>query len=175
MRGREQARVVDGVTVLVRRSSRRRKTVSAYREHGRTVVAIPGRFSRAEEEAWVRRMLARLAAGDRRRCPDEDALTRRARELAERYLDERAVPTSVTWVDNQGSRWGSCTPDSGTIRISDRVQGMPGWVLDYVLLHELAHLIEAGHDENFWALLERYPKTERARGFLLGVTHTEEN
>ncbi|UFU04590.1 M48 family metallopeptidase [Ruania suaedae] len=160
--------------MLVRRSSRRRKTVSAFREGGRTVVAIPGRFSRAEEEAWVRRMLERLAAGDRRRSPDAEALTARARDLVERYLDPRAHPASVAWVGNQGSRWGSCSPDSASIRISERVRGMPGWVLDYVLLHELAHLIEPGHDEKFWALLERYPLTERARGFLLGVTHAED-
>ncbi|WP_217632342.1 M48 family metallopeptidase [Ruania alba] len=170
----EAAREVDGETVVVRRSARRRKTVSAFREDGCTVVSIPSRFSRAEEEHWVRRMLARLAASEGRRCPDADALTARAQELAARYLDERAAPTTVTWVSNQGSRWGSCTPASGTIRISDRVQGMPGWVLDYVLLHELAHLIEPGHDENFWALVKRYPQTERARGFLLGVIHADQ-
>ncbi|UFU08425.1 M48 family metallopeptidase [Ruania halotolerans] len=164
---------MDGETVVVRRSARRRKTVSAFREDGCTVVAIPSRFSRAEEDRWVRRMLARLAASERRRRPDADVLTTRAQDLAERYLDGRATPHAVTWVSNQGLRWGSCTPASGTIRISDRVQGMPGWVLDYVLLHELAHLIEPGHDEAFWALLQRYPQTERARGFLLGVTYAE--
>ena len=72
---------------------------------------------------------------------------------------------------DQNTRWGSCTPARGTVRISDRVQGMPGWVIDYVLLHELAHLIEPGHGEDFWALLAAYPHTERARGFLLGVSH----
>lgn len=45
---------------------------------------------------------------------------------------------------------------------------MPGWVLDYVLLHELAHTLHAGHGPQFWALLEAYPRTERARGFLEG-------
>lgn len=162
---------VDGQQVVVRRSSRRHKTVSAYREAGRTVVVIPSGFTRAEEEHWIRRMLARLAATDRRRRPTGEELTARAGDLARRYLDERAVPTSVRWVDNQEERWGSCTPSSGSVRISDRVQGMPLWVIDYVLLHELAHLIEPGHGKEYWDLLANYPHTERARGFLLGVTH----
>lgn len=162
---------VDGQQVVVRRSARRHKTVSAYRESGRTVVAIPSGFTPAEEERWIRRMLARLAATERRRCPSEAELTERAVELARRYLGERAVPVSVHWARNQEERWGSCTPSRGTVRISERVQGMPLWVIDYVLLHELAHLIVPGHGEEYWALLANYPHTERARGFLLGVTH----
>jgi predicted metal-dependent hydrolase len=74
----------------------------------------------------------------------------------------------VRWSTNQGRRWGSCTPSDATIRISDRVRGMPRWVLDYVLLHELAHLVEPGHGAEFWKLLEAYPRTERARGWLDG-------
>lgn len=168
---RDSARQVNGERVVVRRSGRRRKTVSAYRESGRTIVAIPSAFTRAEEDTWVRRMLARLADSDRRRSPNPEALTRRADLLARQYLDERAVPDSIRWTSNQETRWGSCTPGRRTVRISDRVRGMPEWVIDYVLLHELAHLIVPGHGEDFWALLATYPHTERARGFLLGVSH----
>jgi predicted metal-dependent hydrolase len=77
----------------------------------------------------------------------------------------------VRWSTEQGKRWGSCSLDDASIRISSRVQGMPTWVLDYVLLHELAHLLHAGHGPQFWALVEVYPKAERARGFLAGVAH----
>ena len=156
--------------VEVRRSRRRRRTVSAYRDGGRTVVLIPARFTRAEEEQWVAAMVRRLAAQDRRRRPGDAALADRARELSGRYLGGQARPTSVAWVDNQKARWGSCTPADGTIRISSRVRGMPGWVLDYVLLHELAHLVEPRHGASFWALLASYPRTERARGYLEGVS-----
>lgn len=155
--------------VEVRRSARRRRTVSAYREGGRTVVLIPGRFTAAEEQHWVGAMLARLEATDRRRKPTDRELGERAAELSRRYLGGAAVAKSIDWADNQRSRWGSCTPADGSIRISTRLQGMPGWVLDYVVLHELAHLLQAGHDEQFWRLLEGYPRTERARGFLEGI------
>lgn len=137
-------------------------------------MAIPARFTSAQEREWVRRMVARLADAERRRRPSDEELAVRAAELSSRYLDGRAGPTSVSWSGNQGRRWGSCTLGDGTIRISTRVRGMPRWVIDYVLLHELAHLLHAGHGPEFWAVLERYPRTGRARGFLEGVTFSEE-
>jgi hypothetical protein len=158
--------------VEVRRSRRRRRTVSAYREEGRTVVLIPATFTRRQEQEWVATMVARLERQDGRRRPSDAALARRASELSQRYLNGRARPKSVAWVDNQTSRWGSCTPLDGTIRISSRLRGMPSWVLDYVLLHELAHLLQPRHGPQFWALLQGYPRTERARGFLEGVAAT---
>ncbi|MDO3702373.1 M48 family metallopeptidase [Micromonospora sp. C28SCA-DRY-2] len=158
--------------VEVRRSQRRRRTVSAYRDGERVVVLIPDQFSRAEESEWVDRMLARLAAREGRLARSDDELLVRATRLIKLYLPEhgaQAVPASVRWVTNQNGRWGSCTPADGTIRLSHRVQDMPDWVIDYVLLHELAHLIVPSHNARFWALVGRYPKTERARGYLEGV------
>ena len=161
-------------TVEVRRSARRVRTVTAFREGGRLVVAIPARFTAVQEREWVARMVARVAAKDARRRPSDDALAQRASELSERYLGGRARPTSVTWSTRQGGRWGSCTPTEGTIRISSRVRGMPAWVLDYVLVHELVHLLVPGHGPEFWAFVDRYPKSDRARGFLEGVSYTQQ-
>jgi predicted metal-dependent hydrolase len=154
--------------VDVRRSRRRLRTVTAYREGDRTVVLIPARFTAAQEQEWVRRMLARLSAQDRRRRPGDADLAARAVELSRRYLGGLAQPATVAWAGNQNSRWGSCTPADRSIRLSTRLQGMPGWVIDYVLVHELAHLVVQGHGPRFWRLLEAYPRTERARGFLEG-------
>ena len=155
--------------VEVRRSRRRTRTVTAFREGGRLVVAIPDRFTRVQEREWVRRMVARVESAEQRRRPSDERLAARAAELSRRYLGGQARPTSVAWSTRQGRRWGSCTVAEGSIRISTRLQGMPGWVLDYVLLHELAHLLCAGHGPEFWALLGGYPRTERARGFLEGI------
>lgn len=157
-----------GDAVEVRRSARRRRTVSAYRQGDRTVVLIPAQMSAREEERWVKAMLARLDSRERRSRPGEAELASRARELSVKYLGGRAVPVSVRWVSNQGARWGSCTPVDASIRLSDRLRGMPDFVIDYVLLHELAHLIEPNHGAGFWRLLQDFPKLERARGFLDG-------
>ncbi|HET9858468.1 MAG TPA: M48 family metallopeptidase [Nocardioidaceae bacterium] len=155
--------------VEVRRSRKRRRTVAAYREDDKVIVMIPARLSVAEEREWVATMVERLEKSEKRRRPSDAGLQRRATELSERYLDGRARPRTVRWVDNQNSRWGSCTPSDKSIRLSRRLQGMPAWVIDYVLVHELAHLLEVGHTPVFWQWVDRYPKAERAKGFLEGV------
>ncbi len=159
-----------GPDVEVRRSARRRRTVSAYRDGERVVVLIPARFSAAEEQEWVAKMVARVVGSQTRRRGGDAALARRARELSERYLDGLARPINVRWVAAMRTRWASCTPTDRTIRLSRALQDMPVWVQDYVLLHELAHLLESGHGPRFWRLVERYPRTERARGYLDGVS-----
>lgn len=133
-------------------------------------MAIPARFTRVQEREWVRRMVTRLETQEQRRRPSDERLAARATELSRQYLGGQARPSSVAWSSRQGKRWGSCSIADGAIRISTRVRGMPGWVLDYVLLHELAHLLCAGHGPEFWALLGGYPRTERARGFLDGFS-----
>jgi predicted metal-dependent hydrolase len=158
--------------IEIRRSNRRRRTVSAYREGDRTIVLVPARLSLREEQEWVALMLERLAASERRRRPGDEDLAQRARSLSDRFLGGNARPASVRWVTNQGARWGSCTPQDRTIRLSSRLQGMPPWVVDYVLVHELAHLLVPGHGEDFWALVVKFPKAERARGYLEGVAAT---
>lgn len=164
--------VVDGVQVEVRRSARRRRTVSAYQQQGQLVVLVPARMSRSDEQQWVRTMVRRVAASERRRPRSDRDLLRRAGELSQLYLGGAARPTSVRWVTNQRARWGSCTPAEGSVRLSHLLRDMPAWVRDYVLLHELAHLIEAGHGPAFWSLLDGYPRLERARGYLEGVAAT---
>jgi predicted metal-dependent hydrolase len=171
-------RTADGAPVEVRRSARRRRTVAAFWEDGTAVVAIPAHFSGAQEREWVHRMLEKLRtqgtrgpkAAGRRRTANDAGLAAHAAELSARYLGGRAVPASVRWVTNQNSRWGSATPSEGTIRLSHKLQQMPQWVIDYVLLHELAHLLVAAHNAAFWRLLAAYPETERAKAFLEGVS-----
>jgi predicted metal-dependent hydrolase len=160
--------------VEVRRSDRRRRMVSARREGDTVVVFIPGWMSDSEESRWVDEMVRRLERSEaRRRSPartGDDALGRKAAELSRRYLESRAVPTSVRWVPTMRTRWASCTPADATIRISERLRDVPAWVLDYVLVHELTHLLEPGHDERFWAWVHRYPRAERAIGYLEGLS-----
>jgi hypothetical protein len=170
--GQPQARspAVSPARVEVRRSKRRRRTVSAYREGEAIVVLIPASLSRREEAEWVETMIARVERAEARRRPSDDDLMRRATALSRAWLEGRPAPATVRWVDNQRSRWGSCTPVDRSIRLSSRLRDMPGWVVDYVLVHELAHLIEAGHNDTFWAWVHRYPDAERAKAWLEGYS-----
>ncbi|MBO0839231.1 MAG: M48 family metallopeptidase [Sciscionella sp.] len=160
--------------VEVRRSRRRSRTVSAYRDGETVVVLLPARMSRAEEKHWVAEMLARLERSEtRRRSPavrSDDALMARCAQLSAKYLHDKALPSTVRWVQPMRTRWASATPAEGSIRVSKQLQQMPSWVLDYVLVHELAHLIVAGHGADFWALVHAYPKTDRAIGYLEGFS-----
>jgi predicted metal-dependent hydrolase len=149
--------------------------VSAYRDGERIVVLIPARFTRAEERDWVDQMVRRVTEREARhqaRGPrkGDSALAERCAVLNRTYLDGQARPDSVRWVETMRTRWASCTPSDRTIRVSSRLRQVPPWVLDYVLVHELAHLRVAGHGPQFWALVERYPRTERARGYLDGLS-----
>lgn len=153
--------------IEVRRSARRRKTVSAEVVGGALVVSVPERMSRAEEQQWVTSMAARMSERQRRdRLNSNDALARCAAELADRYVDG-VRPAEISWVTTQRSRWGSCSVEDRSIRLSLALVDYPTWVRDYVIVHELAHLVVPDHSEEFWALVNRYPRTERARGFLL--------
>lgn len=156
--------------VDIRRSKRRKRTVSAYRDGERVVVLMPDRLTAAEEARWVETMLRRLERQRSRSRVSDEKLLARARELACRHLPEAPEPVSVRWVGNQNRRWGSCTPGDRSIRLSTRLQTMPQWVVDYVIVHELAHLLEPSHSARFWKLVHRYPKSERAEGYLEGVS-----
>ena len=148
--------------VEVIRSTKRKRTVAA-RLVGETLqVRIPATMSRADECRYVQKLAEQMARSHR---SDQVDVAARAAGLARRY--ELPQPRSVRWSSAQESRWGSCTPDNGDIRVSDRLAQFPPWVLDYVLVHELAHLVEANHSAAFWQVVARYPKAERARGYLM--------
>jgi predicted metal-dependent hydrolase len=143
--------------VEVVRSSKRRKSVSARIVDGRIVVRMPQWMSKAQEAEYVTSLVAKL---ERQNTAQTIDLPR---------------PESIRWVANQQQRWGSCTPSTSEIRISDRIAGFPDWVVDAVIVHELAHLVHLHHTDKFWALANRYPKTERAYGFLIAKHLTDDD
>jgi predicted metal-dependent hydrolase len=153
--------------VEVRRSSRRRKTISAEIVGDALVVSVPERMSKADEDRWVATMARRMSERRRRdRLNESGALAERAAQLGDRYLGGLRA-RDVGWVGEQKSRWGWCSPQDGCVRLSLVLADYPAWVRDYVLVHELAHLVVAEHSRRFWELVNRYPLTERARGFLI--------
>jgi predicted metal-dependent hydrolase len=158
------------VEVKVLRSRRRKKTVEARLESGVLVVRAPAAISDAELNPIIEKLKAKVEKRKRRRQFQSDtSLEARARELNRRYFDGTLTWGSIRYVTNQNMRFGSCSPSQGTIRISHRVAAMPAWVRDYIIVHELAHLVEPNHSRAFWDVVNRYPKTERARGYLIAI------
>lgn len=166
--------------VVVRRSARRRSTVNARREGDTVIVSVPASMTRVQEAHWVEKMLERLERQEQRRRPGrkagDDDLAARADRLARAHLDAVGPggrwprPVSVRWTRPMRTRWASCTPADATIRMSERLREVPGWVLDHVLVHELVHLRESNHGPDFRALEARYPRSERAIGYLEGLS-----
>jgi predicted metal-dependent hydrolase len=150
-------------------SARRRKTVQATIVDGVIRVQAPARISKKELDSTVATLAERL---ERRHLADAVDLDERARRLARRF--KLPQPESVQWAE-QRSRWGSCTPSTGSIRLSSRLAAWPPWVLDYVIVHELAHLVEFNHSPAFHALVDQYPLAERARGFLIAKSSGEQD
>lgn len=150
------------IPIEIIRSKRRKRTVQAAMADGRLEVRVPEGLDPAEEARIVEQVVGRAR---RKLTSAHIDLADRARRLARRY--DLPQPESVEWSARQTKRWGSCTPDNGRLRISDRLASMPGWVLDSVLVHELAHLVVADHGPQFQMLVERYELTERATGYLM--------
>lgn len=151
------------------RSKKRKRTVSAREVEGRFVVRAPAKMSEAELQPIIEKLQKRWQKRKTKDQLDDKVLQRRAQELNRQYFEGKLKWKSIKWVTNQNGRFGSCTPANQTIRISHRLATMPAFVRDYVIVHELAHLVEANHGPKFWELVYSYPKTERARGYLMAI------
>lgn len=160
---------ITAMEVKIVRSKKRKKTVSAREVNGQFIIQAPAAMSDIDLQPIIEKLQKRWQNRRAKTRLDNAALQRRAQELNRQYFNGELKWKTVKWVTNQEKRFGSCTPANGTIRLSSRLATMPVFVRDYVLVHELAHLVEANHGPEFWKLVYRYPRTERARGYLMAV------
>ncbi|OAV59495.1 M48 metallopeptidase family protein [Enteractinococcus helveticum] len=166
---------IDGEPIRLIASSRRRKTISASVRDGMIQLSVPMNMRDAEIVSSARSLIAKIKARQRRsnRFQSNPELFERAVHLARVWLKAEVRPTSVVWSDRQTTLWGSCTATTGAIRISTMLRGMPQWVIDGVLVHELAHLKYAGHGQEFQDFTRRYPRMAEADAFLDGVAFAQ--
>ena len=162
VQGGRQSIEPESFRVDVIRSAKRIKTVSARIVEGVIRVRVPAWMSSEEQDRAVEQIVGRI---EKRMLCTHIALESRAHELAARF--DLPEPRSIEWSHRQRIRLGSCTVGSGDIRISSRLTKVPPWVLDHVIVHELAHLVEPNHSPAFHALVNRNPEAERAEGYLL--------
>ena len=159
--------------IIVIRSTRRKKNISAYRQGGRIVVSIPARMSKADERAMVPEMVAKIRAQEAAATMSEEKLASKVDQLLSELAPEISLrPSSINW-RGMRERWGSCTGTDRTIRISDRLKGAPDYVLDYVLFHEAIHLQFFDHGPEFKAILSRFPLEDQAEAYLSGYEAAE--
>jgi predicted metal-dependent hydrolase len=160
---------MDYRNVKVIRSERRKKTIQTKYVNGKLWIYIPSGMTEVEEKKWIDRMITKSVRRQQKQKLNSDGLLlKRAQKLNKLYFDGE-LDFDIKYVTNQNSRFGSCTPENMVVRISDRIANMPRWVRDYVIIHELAHLIYPNHSKEFWGKVNQYKYTERAKGYLIAL------
>lgn len=164
--------------IEIRRSARRRKTISGRIENDRIIVMVPAHLTPQAEERAVASIVEKLRKQHRRklaqRTMNTTELGHYVSKLDHRYCQGKARPAVVEWSRDVATRWGSCHYRTRTIQLHPALATMPRYVLDYVIVHELCHLtVPGGHTDAFWEAVSAYPKVERARGYLDAASRYE--
>lgn len=178
---RRSALEAGGYAVSVtRRVGQKRICMRVKPPDGRIEISAPAQvdddairqFVRAHA-AWIDEKRS-LAASRVSRPASEDELARwkaavRARVpvLIRRWSPVMGVSVSRVVYRNMVSRWGSCNPATGRICINVQLAAHPDACLEYVVVHELCHLLEAGHGPRFKALMDGFLPDWRDRAALL--------
>ena len=123
-----------------------RKTSAGKIEEGVLKLKLSDQLNDQQRSEVLRKLLSRLVAADY--LP---YITHRVHELNERYFQR---PIKAVRLKYNHTNWGSCS-STGNINLSTRLLFAPSDVIDYVIIHELAHLIELNHSARFWAQVER--------------------
>ncbi len=155
--------------VKIVRSAKRKKTIQAKMVNGKLWIYLPSGMTKAEEQKWIEQMSKKFDKRKRsKKLNNNETVQKRAQQFNKQYFNGD-LDFDIKYVTNQTSKFGSCTPQTKMIRLSDRIADMPRWVQDYVIIHELAHLIHPNHSKKFWEKVYQYKYTERAKGYLIAV------
>ena len=167
--------------------SKRRSMALQIRTDGSVLVRVPMRVSDrtirrfvTSHARWIEenrsQMFARrqYLAENPYDIPEWESLTASDKKVAKQKIIERVdyyadcmgIDYGSISMRNQKSRWGSCS-SKGNLNFNYRLAYLPQELLDYVVVHELAHIAHKNHGPQFWALVERYLPDYRARRAML--------
>lgn len=164
--------------------SRRRTVALIVHPDDRIEVRCPLRYPVRDIEAFIRQKadwIARKRQANRQRVtlPPVDAVTEQlacdqTRQLVQVILQgyDGPLPARVV-IRRQKSRWGSCS-SRGSIAINSRAAALPRPLVEYIVYHELCHLVHLNHGPRFWELLQRYLPDARLRQKALRAYHFAE-
>ncbi len=136
---------------------------------GEVRVSAPHRMAQRDIDSWVRSKSEWIAAKQAEALarpvplspgPAADALRRELRPVVAQLLDEWVPRMGVAYPDWRlrimHSRWGSCNSSKKSVTFSVELARQPYHLVEYVVVHELAHLLESNHGPGFYALMDRY-------------------
>ncbi|MBU1125886.1 MAG: M48 family metallopeptidase [Candidatus Omnitrophica bacterium] len=156
--------------IKVIRSRKRMRTVSARVEQDTLIVHAPAILPQERLDKIVLDFKSRF---ERKKLKEDlkkkQDLAQVAAGLNAKYFGNQLKINSIEYVTTQNRKFGCCDYTQARIRISHRIGLMPAWVRDYVVVHEMAHLIEPNHSRAFWNIVFRYRLAERAKGYLMAA------
>ena len=116
-----------------------------------------------QKQEWIvrhqKKMKARAGNADIPAEPNEEAVERmqeKIREYVKKWEPLMGVHATRWTIREMKTRWGSCTPDTGRIRLNRRLAAYPNECLEYVMVHELCHLLEPSHNQRFHGLMSGF-------------------
>ncbi len=161
-------------TLTRKRIKTLRLTVKA--PHGEVLVSAPRHVPEsaivsfvADRAAWIAKHQERIASQPQRLAPGPEA------EALRKELKSSAPPLVAHWAAVMGvetpdiavrrmtSRWGTCNTQTRRITLNLELARRDGALLEYVIVHELAHLVERGHNARFYAVMDAHLPDWRAR------------
>ena len=161
--------------IKIIRSPKRKRTVSARLKNGVLSVMAPVGISDEDLEKTISRLKKRIISRKLKRDLNvKEDLKEVAERLNREYFSGQLKIESIEYSTNQNSRFGCCNFKTGKILISHRLATKPDWVRNYVIIHELAHLIIPNHGRDFQELTARYHLKERATGYLMALGYKED-
>ncbi len=161
--------------IKITRSPKRKRTISAQLNKGVLSVKAPAGISDEDLEKTILKLKKRIINRElKRELNSKKDLKETAERLNRKYFGGRLKIDSIEYSTNQNKRFGCCNLKTGKILLSHRLADMPDWVRDYVIVHELAHLIIPNHSRAFQELVAKYSRKERAIGYLMARGYMEE-
>ncbi|MCK4353240.1 M48 family metallopeptidase [candidate division WOR-3 bacterium] len=154
--------------IVIKRSATRKKTIQAKLKDEVMEILAPLNVSEKKLNEVIKSFKHRFEKREKEKFFNrESKLPLRVQKLNQKYFGGELKFKYIKYSANQSNSFGICYPHRRTILINGYLKKMPQWVEDYVIVHELAHLVYPNHSKDFWKLVRQYPKTERAIGYLM--------
>ena len=157
--------------VKIIRSRRRRRSVGARLVDDVLLVNAPLLIPQGRLDEIINDFKLKFARQKIKASLDQEKnLLTLAKILNKEYFNNELKINAIEYTTNQNTRYGCCNYRTAKILISHKIGLMPNWVRKYVLLHEMAHLIQPNHGRQFRQIVARYKLAERARGYLMAIS-----
>lgn len=176
---------IDGVTITVTKKRMKNMYLRIKKEDGAVLISAPQQMSDARIRAfageridWIKKYQQKYAGAKEQRRENQNLskaelerqkhiLKKKVENLVAKWEPVMGVKVSGITIRQMKTRWGSCNVKTHHININLALLHKPAECLEYVVVHEMTHILEASHNQVFWGYMtEFYPDWKRVRKYL---------